>query len=97
MGSRLSISKLRYTGPSSAAGGLRPSAAPARRQHCSACTVRKPAVNAPLEVAGGIALGALANLHHPFEVEQPRRRKVVPWAIFSEHLIIGIGMGVDVG
>ncbi|SQC15661.1 Uncharacterised protein [Klebsiella pneumoniae] len=30
----------------------------------------KALVNAPLEVAGGIALGALANLHHPFEVEQ---------------------------
>jgi hypothetical protein len=31
----------------------------------------KALVDAPLEVAGGVALGALANLHHPFEVQQP--------------------------
>jgi hypothetical protein len=30
----------------------------------------KALVDAPLEVAGGVTLGTLTNLHHPFEVQQ---------------------------
>ena len=60
----------------------------------------KALVNAPLEVAGGIALGALANLHHPFEVEQSLLNGAAEGGavgdFFPKHFIIGIGMGVDV-
>lgn len=31
----------------------------------------KALVDAPLEVAGGVTLGTLTNLHHPFEIQQP--------------------------
>lgn len=101
MGSRLSISKLRYTGPSPICWRTSAiSVASEVCQHCSACTRAKATVNAPLEVAGGIATGALANLHHPFEVEQSLLNGAAEGGavgdFLSEHLIIGVGMGVDV-
>jgi hypothetical protein len=49
----------------------------------------KAAIDAPLEVTGGVALRALANLDDAFKIQQPpstARRKVVPWAIFSPNI-----------
>ena len=100
MGSRLSISKLRYTGPSpicwrtSAISG-----ASEVCQHCSACTGRKPRQR-PTGSRRRHSPGALANLHHPFEVEQSLLNGAAEGGavgdFLSEHLIIGVGMGVDV-
>ena len=58
----------------------------------------KAAINAPLEVAGGVAPCALAYLDDAFEIQQPLDGAAEGGASgrpFAEHLIVGIGVGID--